>query len=57
MIYVTGILALWRVMDCWEGWECLCGHSVCEWCDGWGEWSESDMMTQYDLPRSQVGND
>lgn len=31
-IYVTGILALWAVMDSWHAWECLCGHDVCEWC-------------------------
>lgn len=52
--YVSGIIGLWAVVDAWNVWECLCGHTVCEWCDGW---KEADMMTQYDLPRSQVGND
>lgn len=30
--YVTGILALWAVVDSWMCWECLCGSPVCEWC-------------------------
>lgn len=32
IIYVTGILALWRVMDSLSAWECLCGSPLCEWC-------------------------
>lgn len=46
-IYVTGILALWSVVDSWMCWECLCGHTVCEWCDGW---TDDDMRTRYDMP-------
>lgn len=42
-----------RLVDTWLGWECLCGHAVCEWCDGW---DYSDMRTQYNLPKSQLGN-
>ncbi len=64
--WLTGIMGLWRVIDSWMSWECLCGHDVCEWCScpppapSWlygDAWTETDMMTQYDLPRSQLGND
>jgi len=43
-----------RLMSSWLSWECLCGHRVCQWCDGW---DDSDMITQYNLPKSQVRND
>lgn len=43
-----------RLVWSWQCWECLCGRSLCEWCGGW---NETDMITQYDLPKSQVGND
>lgn len=67
---ITYIPLLSAVVDSWMSWECLCGSPVCEWCSnppaapvwlygarGGYEWTEADMMTQYDLPRSQVGND
>lgn len=30
--YVTRIIGLGALVATWEGWECLCGHHVCEWC-------------------------
>lgn len=56
---VYRITRMGAVVDAWEGWECLCGHSVCEWCDGWdnGVWSDEDMITRYDIPRNSLVSD
>lgn len=64
-IYVTGILALWAVIDSWMSWECLCGHDVCEWCSHpapapvWlygDEWTDGLMITRYDIPVGSLVN-